>query len=163
MGLVERFDFTGVPPGTYTLSLLAQNAGGTSGPSNAVTLTLPGACPGPPLRPAYVLAYRSGNTVSTTVDLTNGAIATYTITGTVSPGTTGTLANTASVTTPLGTLDPQPGNNVATDSNNAQAVQADPTITITPGTSNVARSAPLDFTVTVSNSAATAATGVKAV
>jgi hypothetical protein len=63
LGLVDRFDFSGVPPGTYTLSLLAQNAGGTSGPSNAVTLTFPGACSGPPLRPAYVLAYRSGNTV----------------------------------------------------------------------------------------------------
>ncbi len=105
----------------------------------------------------------TGNSISTTVDLASGSVATFTIRGTVNPATTGTLTNTATVTTPLGTLDPSPGNNVATDSNNAPAASADPTITITPGTSNVPPSAPLDFTVTVSNNASTAATGVAAV
>ena len=63
LALAESFTFAGVPDGTYTLALRAQNAAGTSLPSNAVTLTFPGPCTGPPQTPANVLAYRVGNTV----------------------------------------------------------------------------------------------------
>ena len=64
LGFSDAFSFVGVPGGTYTLALRAQNAGGTSPPSNAVTLAFPGLCSGPPLPPADVLAYRRGSTVS---------------------------------------------------------------------------------------------------
>jgi probable HAF family extracellular repeat protein len=63
MGMGDSFSFAGVPAGTYTLSLRAQNAAGTSPPSNAVTLIFPGVCSGPPLVPTAVLAYRVGSTV----------------------------------------------------------------------------------------------------
>ena len=63
LGLTETFSFAGVPAGTYTLSLRAVNAAGTSASSNAVTLTFPGACSGPPLTPANFLAFRNGNTI----------------------------------------------------------------------------------------------------
>jgi hypothetical protein len=63
VGLADRFDFAGVPDGTYTLALRAQNAGGSSPASNAVTLTFPGPCSGPPETPVGVRAYRVGNTV----------------------------------------------------------------------------------------------------
>jgi hypothetical protein len=63
IGVAESFSFAGVPGGTYTLALRARNAGGTSASSNPVTLTFPGACSGPPLLPADVLAYRWGNVV----------------------------------------------------------------------------------------------------
>jgi Tol biopolymer transport system component len=63
LGLGEAFAFVGVPSGTYTLALRARNAGGTSPPSNAVTLTLPGTCSGAPMAPVDVLAYRIGRTV----------------------------------------------------------------------------------------------------
>jgi hypothetical protein len=63
MGLNDTFTFTGVPPGTYTLSLRATNATGVSGSSNAVTLTFPGPCSGVPLPPTNFLAYKSGTTI----------------------------------------------------------------------------------------------------
>jgi hypothetical protein len=62
LGLTERFSFSGVPAGTYTLALVAANGGGVSGPSNALTLTFPRTCTGPPLPPARFLAYRLGRT-----------------------------------------------------------------------------------------------------
>ena len=55
--------FDGVPGGTYTLSVSASNAAGTSTPSNAVTVTVPGPCSGAPLAPAGFLAYRVGATI----------------------------------------------------------------------------------------------------
>jgi len=45
----QRFDFAGVPPGTYSFAVSAANPSGASGPSNSVTLTFPGVCSGPPL------------------------------------------------------------------------------------------------------------------
>ena len=45
---------------------------------------------------------------------------TYTISATVAPGASGSLANTATVAVPVGVTDPVPGNNAST-SNNANA------------------------------------------
>jgi hypothetical protein len=63
MGLSDTFTFTGVPPGTYTLSLRALNATGASIPSNAVTLSFPGPCSGVPLPPTNFLVYKVGATI----------------------------------------------------------------------------------------------------
>ncbi len=60
----ETFAMTGVPAGTYTLQLVAVNATGASAPSNAVTLTFPGACGGPPEPPAGFVVSASGATVA---------------------------------------------------------------------------------------------------
>jgi len=51
LGLIDTFSAAGVPAGTYTLSLRASNASGFSPPSQAITLTFPGACSGAPLPP----------------------------------------------------------------------------------------------------------------
>jgi len=59
----EVFTFAGVPPGTYTLQVVAANASGVSGPSNAVTLTFPAACSGVPEAPVNFQAWREGRTV----------------------------------------------------------------------------------------------------
>jgi hypothetical protein len=56
--LSETATYTGVPAGTYTLSLRAQNAAGASSPSNALTVSVPTACSGLPHPPSGVLAYR---------------------------------------------------------------------------------------------------------
>ena len=48
LGPGETFQFAGVPPGTYTLRVRSTNGAGTSGSSNAVTLSFPGACSGVP-------------------------------------------------------------------------------------------------------------------
>ena len=58
----DQFDFADVPAGTYTLSVRAINAAGSSAPSSPVTLTVPGPCTGAPLAPANFLAYKSGTT-----------------------------------------------------------------------------------------------------
>jgi hypothetical protein len=60
----ESVQFAGVPDGTYTVRLRAQNPGGVSaGASNSVTLTFPGDCSGVPLAPTNVLMFNSGPTI----------------------------------------------------------------------------------------------------
>ena len=63
LGFAESFNFTGVPAGTYTLSLRALNATGSSAASNAITLTFPGPCSGAPLTPINFLAYKVGGAI----------------------------------------------------------------------------------------------------
>jgi hypothetical protein len=58
LALSETTTFTGVPAGTYTLSLRARNDAGTSGASNALTVSVPTACSGLPQPPSRVIAYR---------------------------------------------------------------------------------------------------------
>jgi YVTN family beta-propeller protein len=60
----ETFSFAGVPPGTYTFAVRAANSAGSSLASSPVTLTFPGACPGPPLAPGGFAASRTGSQVS---------------------------------------------------------------------------------------------------
>jgi hypothetical protein len=69
LGLNEAFSFVGVPPGTYTFTLRALNASGTSQPSSPITLTFPGPCTGPPLPPSGFIAYKVGSTIHILWDL----------------------------------------------------------------------------------------------
>ncbi|MEZ5420648.1 MAG: fibronectin type III domain-containing protein [Vicinamibacterales bacterium] len=64
VGLAESFAFAGVPGGTYTFALRAQNGAGVSTASSPITLTFPGACSGVPDPPRNFLFYGIGNTVS---------------------------------------------------------------------------------------------------
>ena len=66
----------------------------------------------------------TGN-IATTVDLTSGSAATYTVTAPILSAATGTLSNTATVTAPAGTTDPVAGNNTATDNDTALGVTSD--------------------------------------
>ena len=59
----DRLEGASVPAGTYTVSARAMNATGSSASSNAVTLTIPGPCSGPPMAPAHFLAYKTGATL----------------------------------------------------------------------------------------------------
>jgi hypothetical protein len=68
MSVTDRFTYHGVPGGTYTFTVSAMNAAGTSVASNPVTLTFPGACSGAPLSPVGFLAYKVGNTISVVWD-----------------------------------------------------------------------------------------------
>ena len=63
LGLTDSFTFAGVPPGTYTLAIVATNASGASVPSNSVTLTFPAACSGPPQTVTNFAAYNEGRTL----------------------------------------------------------------------------------------------------
>ena len=54
-------------------------------------------------------------TLNALVNLAPGGTATFTVTATINPAATGTLSNTATVDVPAGTSDPDPANNLATD------------------------------------------------
>ena len=64
--IAESFSFANVPPGTYTFTITAMNAAGSSVPTNPVTLTFPGPCSGPPSPPSAVSASVAGNVLSLT-------------------------------------------------------------------------------------------------
>jgi hypothetical protein len=66
IALGDSFSYSGVPNGTYTFSVRAVNAAGSSPASNAVTLTFPGTatCTGAPLVPTSFYASRNRNVVS---------------------------------------------------------------------------------------------------
>ncbi len=105
----------------------------------------------------------SGNGISTTLDLANGAAATFAISGTVDPIATGPISNTASVSAPSGTTDPSPGNNSATNDNPAGSVQSDPQIGISPSSSSGSTGSNAAFTVDVTNNGPNSAQNVHAV
>ncbi len=52
--------------------------------------------------------------IATSVDLAAGGTATFIVNGTVSSSATGSITNTATVTAPPGSNDPNPANNSAT-------------------------------------------------
>jgi large repetitive protein len=66
LGLTETFSFPSVPPGTYTFSVRAINAAGSSGASNPVTLTFPASCSGAPQAPINFVTSVSGNLIALT-------------------------------------------------------------------------------------------------
>ena len=78
--LGQTFSYPAVPPGTYTLSVAAQNAVGASPASNSVTLTFPGTCT-PPAPPSAFQATRAGNrlTVSWESPASGGAPDAYSL------------------------------------------------------------------------------------
>ncbi len=63
LGPTDTFSFAGVPAGTYTLSVRAVNASGSSASSTPVTLTFPTACSGAPQPVANFLAYKAGGSL----------------------------------------------------------------------------------------------------
>ena len=108
LGLIDNLTFNGVPNGTFTFALRARNATGTSGPSNSVTLTFPGACSGAPDAPPNFLAYKIGNTLYLVWDpaTTGSAPSTYIVnaTGPVS-GSFPTTARALSGVVPPGSYN----------------------------------------------------------
>ncbi len=93
----------------------------------------------------------TGN-IATTVSLTTGSSATYTVTAPILSSATGTLSNTATVAAPAGTTDPAAGNNSATDNNTALSVTADLSITKTDGVATAVPGQSVTYTIVVSNS-----------
>jgi hypothetical protein len=64
LGHVTSFAFSGVVDGTYTVALRAINSGGSSPPSNQLTLTFPGPCSGLPGAPTNFLAFKTGSVIT---------------------------------------------------------------------------------------------------
>ena len=91
----------------------------------------------------------SGN-INDTVNLPVGGSVTYTASCTISPGATGSLVNTATVSAPTGVTDPDPANNSATDTDTLTA-QADLAITKTDGVTTATPGGSVTYTITASN------------
>lgn len=85
LGATPGFAVPGVPPGTYYVRVLAQNAGGTSAPSNEVAFTVAGLTP--PGAPTLNAPMVSGSTVSLSWGPGSGDAPTgYTLTASLAPG-----------------------------------------------------------------------------
>ena len=82
---------------------------------------------------------------------------TFTITATVT-ATSGSVTNTATVAPPVGTTDPTPGNNTASDTDEVTPV-ADLMITKTDGVGSINPGGILTYTVVVTNNGPSAANG----
>lgn len=73
--VAESFSFAGVPPGTYTFSVRAINATGTSLASSPVTLAFPGTCPAAPQAPSNFTVVRAGSQLTVNWDPPSGGTA----------------------------------------------------------------------------------------
>ncbi len=121
--------------GTATYTITASNAGPNAATGATVADTFPAAC----VSPTWTCVGAGGGTctaagsgnISDTVNLPSGGSVTYTATCPVSSGASGSLANTATVTAPGGTTDPNTGNNSATDTDTINSIAA-PQFSYTP-------------------------------
>jgi uncharacterized repeat protein (TIGR01451 family) len=150
---------------TYTVNV------GNSGPSTitngAVNDTVPAAltgvtwtCTTVAVGASCASPTGSGNTIATTVTLPASAVASFTITGTLNPGTpagTGTLTNTAAAVLPVGVTDPTPGPTTAADTDNVTPT-VDLAITKTDSALSAVPGAPITYTIVVSNAGPSTAT-----
>ena len=96
--------------------------------------------------------------LATTVNLPVNATVTFSFTVQVSPSTTGSLTNTATVIPPAGVTDTNLTNNSATDTDTLTP-QADLSITKTDGVTSVVPGTPNTYTIVVSNHGPSAVTG----
>jgi uncharacterized repeat protein (TIGR01451 family) len=139
-------------PVTYTITV--SNAGPDPVTGAPVVDLVPAAL----LGPAWTCTASPGSSCLTSgfgniidaVDLLVGGTATYSLTGTVDPAVTGSLANTATVAAPPGTNEPNPANNSATDTDTLTP-QADLALTKTASPDPVPPGSPLTYDLTVSN------------
>ncbi len=94
------------------------------------------------------------------VTLLVGGTATFTVTGTVPPGTTGAQNNTVTVTVPGGVTDPVPGNNQASNTNPV-GPRADLQITKSSSPNPYVPGAALTYTITATNVGPSDVTGAR--
>ncbi|MBV9492696.1 MAG: DUF11 domain-containing protein [Acidobacteria bacterium] len=148
--------------GSVTYTITASNAGPSSVSNATVADTFPasltctttclgaggGSCTAGPF----------GGNINDTVNLPSGASVTYTSSCTISGAATGSLTNTATVTAPGGTTDPNPANNSATDID-ALGASADLSITKTDGVTSVTPGGSATYTITASNAGPSNAPG----
>lgn len=152
-----------VPGTTTTYTIVASNAGPSTMTAVAIADPIPAdltgatwtctaaggaSCPAP----------TGSGDISATVTLVPGASLTYAVTGTVAAGATGTLANTATITAGPGTVDPDGGNNTATDTDTLTPT-ADVSITKDDGVGTAVPGQTVTYTITAANAGPSDAPG----
>ena len=125
---------TYTPGGTTTYTIVVSNLG----PSNVVNAPVTDSLPAAITSATWTCVAAAGSSCgaangvgsfATTASLLSGGSATYTVTANISASATGNLVNTATVSTPAGVTDPNPGNNSSTDTDTALPLLADLSIT----------------------------------
>ena len=146
---------TEVPGTPVTYTIMVSNAG----PSNAIGAHVVDALPATLTGVEWSCAADAQSvcetatgtgSIDTTVSLGVGATVTFTLTATIDPAATGTLVNTVSVTAGVGTTDPDPADNTATDIDTLTPT-ADVSVAKTLLTSPVVAGSPLTYRIVVSN------------
>jgi uncharacterized repeat protein (TIGR01451 family) len=128
LGIVKGDGQTEVIPGAeITYTIVVTNAGPSSVSGATVSDSLPAALIGVTWTcqagPGAACDNPSGTgDINETVDIAVAGYLTYTVNGTVAPGATGSLANTALVAVPAGYVDPAPGNNASVDTDTIRDV-----------------------------------------
>jgi uncharacterized repeat protein (TIGR01451 family) len=146
--------------GTFTYTIVIVN----NGPSNVSNATWTDTLPAGlgtitnVVASAGITGAAVGNTISGASTLASGQSATLTFQVSVAPGATGTLTNTASVTAPVGTTDPTPGNNTSSVPVTIGQV-ANLSVAKTNGTTSVIAGGTTAYTITFSNGGPSAANG----
>jgi uncharacterized repeat protein (TIGR01451 family) len=157
---------TEIPGTPTTYTIVVTNNGPNQVTGATVADTFPAALTGVTFT-SVTTGTVSGNTASgsgninDTVNMSNGATITYTVTGTINPAATGSLSNTVTVTVPAGVTDPVPANNSATDTDTLDP-QGDLSITKTDGAATEIPGSTVTYTIVVSNAGPSTATGATA-
>ena len=151
---------TAPPGGSVTYTITASNAGPDAVTGATVADTFPAiltatwTCVG--AGGGTCTASGSGNINDSTVNLPVGASVTYTVSAAINPAATGSLSNTATISSSI--ADPNPGNNSATDTDTLTP-QADLAITKTDGVTTAAPGGSVTYTITASNAGPSNAPG----
>jgi uncharacterized repeat protein (TIGR01451 family) len=151
-------------PGTPTTwTITASNAGPSHAPGSTVADTFPAACTSVNWTcvgagGGTCTAAGSGN-INDVVNLPAGGSVTYSATCAISSAASGTLSNTATVSTAGGVADTNPGNNSATDTDTL-AASADVAITKTNNTTAPVPGTTTTYVVTASNAGPSPAASV---
>ncbi|WP_179779572.1 DUF11 domain-containing protein [Micromonospora jinlongensis] len=148
-------------PFTYTVTVT------NGGPSDAVGATLTDPLPAPLAGFTWTCEASAGSTctasgtgsINDTITVLAGGTVTYTISGTVPSGTTGDLSNTATLTPPPGTIDPDCTPNCSSTVVTPAAPTVDLTVTKTATPSPYVPGTSLTYTVTVTNGGPSDAVG----
>src|SRR4029079_12550823 len=144
-----------VPGAPFTYNIVVSNAGPSDVANARIQDALPPALAGftwtcTPTPPAACGTANGTGDIDVLVTLPVGSHVTFTVTGTVPAGTLRTLLNSATVTPPLGTTDPVPGNNTGTDTNPV-GPQADLTVSKSSTPEPYVPGAAFTYTLVVSN------------
>jgi uncharacterized repeat protein (TIGR01451 family) len=152
-----------VPGEAVTYAIVVANAGPSVATGAMVTDTPPATLTGVTwtcsASPGSSCPASGSGSINQLVNLLAGGTATFTLTGSVDPAATGTLANTASVAPPRGSTDPSAGNNSATDTD-ALTPQADLALALLDAPDPVLPGGQLTYTLQVTNDGPSASPGM---
>jgi uncharacterized repeat protein (TIGR01451 family) len=145
---------TSVPGTAVTYTIVASNGGPAPVVGATVSDTPPVSLAGVTwtctASPGSACPASGAGALSASVNLIAGGTATFALTGAIDPAATGTLANTAGVTSPNGVTDPALANNAATDTDTL-VPSADLGMAVSDAPDPVAAGAPLTYTLEVTN------------